>query len=161
MDPAKERGGVTTPPDRLTAEEQLVWRSLGRAVLRLPRIVDEAMMRTTGLTMTEFAVLDTLQEAEHRTLRISEVAANTGLSSSRVSRVVDSLATRGWCRREPDTTDRRAALAVLTEEGNTKAETAKPHHSRLAREHVLAHIPAEERAHFIAALTAISGGDGS
>lgn len=148
--------GVTTPPDRLTSEEQLVWRSLGRVVQRLPRVVDEAMMRATGLTMTEFSVLDTLQEAENRTLRISDAAANTGLSSSRVSRVVDSLVTRGWCRRERDETDKRAALAVLTDEGYAKAEAAKPHHTRLAHDHVLTHIPEAERPKFIELLTAIA-----
>ena len=139
----------------LAADEHELWRSLGRVVQRLPRVVDDDMVRASGLTMSEFAVLDSLREARGMTLRITDLAANTGLSHSRVSRMVDALSGRGWCRRERDASDGRAALAVLTEEGRRRAEDASAHHARIARRRVLEHVPAEVRDSFRAILTAI------
>lgn len=146
-----EAGGPALTPD-----EQQLWRTLGRVIQRLPRVVDDAMTRASGLTMSEFSVLDTLREAPERTLRINEIATNTGLSSSRVSRVVAALAKQGWCLRERDASDGRGALAVLTDEGAAKAEAASVHHVRLAREHVLRHVPESARATLIETLHAIS-----
>jgi DNA-binding MarR family transcriptional regulator len=155
-DPASPRDSTPARADRLSPEEEQVWRSLGRVVQRLPRTVDGIMMRTTGLTMTEFSVLDALRDAPQRTLRITDLAAVTGLSPSRVSRVVDSLAARGWCRRERDATDGRAALAGLTSDGLAAADRATADHIRVAREYVLARVPAETRSAFAAALAAIA-----
>ncbi|MGW6796421.1 MarR family winged helix-turn-helix transcriptional regulator [Streptomyces chartreusis] len=155
-DPISPRAHTSAPAGRLSLEEESVWRSLGRVVQRLPRTVDSAMLRTTGLTMTEFAVLDALRDTPQHTLRISDLAADTGLSSSRVSRVVDSMAARGWCQRERDTSDGRAALAKLTEEGLATAGAASAFHIQVAREYVLAHIPPEARPAFTTALAAIA-----
>ncbi|MFH8470871.1 MarR family winged helix-turn-helix transcriptional regulator [Streptomyces sp. NPDC017991] len=155
-DPISPRGTAPAPAERLSVEEETVWRSLGRVVQRLPRTVDSIMLRSTGLTMTEFSVLDALRDNPQHTLRISDLAAVTGLSASRVSRVVDSMATRGWCRRERDATDGRAALAKLTEEGLATAGTASAFHVEVAREYVLAHVPAEARHAFITVLAAIA-----
>ncbi|MET0453058.1 MAG: MarR family transcriptional regulator [Mycobacterium sp.] len=139
-----------------TGEEVGLWRALGRVTQRLPRLLDEAMVRDTGLTMTEFAILDALSEAPDTTARVSELAAAIGLSPSRVSRALDALTSHGWCRRQPDVRDKRAALAVLSDEGRERVKAAMPHHQRLAHEYVLAHVPTDVRAALTAALTAIA-----
>ncbi|MFJ7217751.1 MarR family winged helix-turn-helix transcriptional regulator [Amycolatopsis sp. NPDC098790] len=149
-------GSPDETPESLAADEQELWRSLGRVVQRLPRVIDDDMVRASGLTMSEFAILDSLREAGESTLRITELAANTGLSHSRVSRMVDQLSGRGWCRRERDASDGRAALAVLTEEGKNRADDASAHHARIARRRFLAHVPPEARDSFRSILVAIS-----
>jgi DNA-binding MarR family transcriptional regulator len=153
---AKGYGARVEEVARLSPEERELWRSLGRVVQRLPRVVDTAMMRATGLSMTEFSVLDALSDAPERRLRISDLAAETGLSISRVSRVVDQLGTRGWCRRVRDDSDGRAALAVLTDDGAVQVAHAAQHHAELARDRVLRRVPAESRGAVVAALDAIA-----
>ncbi|GAA1712380.1 MarR family winged helix-turn-helix transcriptional regulator [Kribbella yunnanensis] len=140
----------------LDAEDLLLWRSLGRLVQRLPRALDNAMLRTSGLTMTEFSVLEALADADDHAMRVTDLAREVGLSHSRVSRVIDDLAARGWCGRSRDAQDGRAALALLTEAGEAEAKKAGEHHLRLARERVLAHVRPEDRAVLIAALSAIA-----
>ncbi|MCD5351938.1 MarR family transcriptional regulator [Kineosporia mesophila] len=122
---------------------------------RLPREIDEDMMRETGLTMTEFAVLHALSAQAGGTLRVTGIAADIGLSSSRVSRVVTALSARGWCRRTVDSSDGRAALAELTSSGRAKVEEALPHHTVLARRRILDHIPSGERDIVLRALKTI------
>lgn len=147
-----------TAQDRgtLTLEEQQMWRALGRVVQRLPRQLDDAMMRSTGLTMTEFSVLHVLHEAQDQTLRMSDLATSTGLSISRVSRVALAMEGRGWCERRRDEEDGRSALASLTPAGVAEVQRAKTHYSDIARQHVLDRVPRESLHVLAEALTAIA-----
>ncbi|MFD9699945.1 MarR family winged helix-turn-helix transcriptional regulator [Lentzea sp. NPDC059081] len=148
-DTGSERGS-------LTLEEQAMWRALGRVVQRLPRQLDDAMLRSTGLTMTEFSVLHVLYEAEDRTLRMSDLATSTGLSISRVSRVALAMEGRGWCSRRRDEEDGRSALATLTQSGVEEVQRAKTRYSDIARQHVLDLVPRESLNVLAEALTAIA-----
>jgi len=47
----------------------------------------------------------------------SELAAHLGVTKQAAAQLVDHLVKRGYLRREPDPTDRRARLLVLTERG--------------------------------------------
>jgi DNA-binding MarR family transcriptional regulator len=127
----------------LTAEEDALWRALGRVVHVLPRLLDEDMSKTTGLSMTEYAVLLTLAEAPEHRLRMAELAAATALSASRITRIVDDLGTRGLVRKERHAADGRGAVAVLTEEGLGRQQDAAPCHLASARRRVLDHVPPE------------------
>ncbi|WP_306215381.1 MarR family winged helix-turn-helix transcriptional regulator [Actinoplanes sp. RD1] len=144
------------PPAALDPSELLLWTSLGRVVQRLPRLLDDAMLRSAGVTMSEFSVLDALRMSPDATARISDLAGMTGLSHSRVSRVVDAFAAKGWCRRERDAHDGRSALAVLTGEGVARIEAATPHHVSLAHDVVISRVAPESREAVIAALVAIA-----
>lgn len=158
--PIHDRDGPESgPPERqtvLSADDEALWRSLGRVVQQLPRVVDAAMMRGTGLTMTAFSVLDAVRSSADHVLRMTDFAVGTGLSASRVSRVVDSMVPRGWCRRESDSTDGRAALVRLTDDGLAVAHGASEQQVRIARDLILDHLPRALRPEFIAALTSIA-----
>ena len=126
---------------------------------RLPRQLDDAMMRSTGLTMTEFSVLHVLHvlhEAQDQTLRMSDLATSTGLSTSRVSRVALAMEGRGWCERRRDEEDGRSALASLTPADVTEVQRAKTHYSDIARQHVLDRVPRESLHVLAEALAAIA-----
>jgi DNA-binding MarR family transcriptional regulator len=140
----------------LDADDELLWRLVGRLVQRLPREIDDEMMRATGLTMTEFAILNALSGHAGAAMRLNELAADTGLSHSRVSRVITALTTRGWCVREHDSGDGRAFLIRLTGTGRAKMDAALPHHNRLARERVIDRIEPAARDTVRAALLAIT-----
>jgi DNA-binding MarR family transcriptional regulator len=56
------------------------------------------------------------------------LATQTEGSLPRLSQVVARLEQRGWVRRTPDPADGRYTLAILTDEGWTKAAEAAPGH---------------------------------
>lgn len=130
----------------LGGEEWVLWRSLGRLVHLLPRVVDEDLMRSSGMSGTEYAVLANLRFAPGHGLRMAELAAATALSASRITRVVDGLRSRGLVRKERHAADARGAVAVLTGEGLDRLRSADPHHAASARRRVLDHVPPEDVA---------------
>jgi DNA-binding MarR family transcriptional regulator len=132
--------------DELTPAEQGLWEAVGRLVHRLPRRLDEDMTRATGLSMTEYAVLQQLSAAPARSLRMSDLARATALSPSRMSRVVDALGKAGLVRRDPHPEDARSAVAVLTHEGEQRRRGAEGAQTAVARHRVLGHLPAEHVA---------------
>ncbi|MFE7774596.1 MarR family winged helix-turn-helix transcriptional regulator [Streptomyces sp. NPDC057445] len=130
-----------TPP--LTPDEMLLWQSLGRLVHALPRVLEDDMGRASGMSMTEFAVLLTLGQAPDRRMRMSELAAATGLTPSRITRVVDTLRSHGMVSKERHGSDARGNVAVLTDAGDRRVKAAQPAHLASARRRVLDHIPAD------------------
>lgn len=135
---------AVTDTGALTVDEKTLWRALGRVVHLLPRLLDEDMSKQTGLSMTEYAVLLTLAEAPEYSLRMVELAAETALSASRVSRVVDGLSGRGLTRKERHAEDARGAVAVLTVNGLARQQSAAGPHIASARRRVLDLVPPED-----------------
>jgi len=70
-----------------------------------------------GLSGTDFDALIRLARSPHRRLRMSDLAAQTGLSTSGITRIVDRLERRGLVCREACAGDRRGSVAVLTPPG--------------------------------------------
>ncbi len=86
-----------------------------------------------GLNETEFEVLLRLLRSERQRLRMSDLAAQTALSTSGITRVVDRLERDGLVCRETCTSDRRGFWAALTPEGETRiTETLQGHVALLA-----------------------------
>lgn len=73
--------------------------------------------REHGISIGVYDVLLVLYYARPRGLRIYDLGERVVLSQSRVSRLVDEMLQAGLLRREPDPTDGRAWLAVLTPKG--------------------------------------------
>lgn len=132
-----ERPGL----EELSREEWVLWRSLGRLVHVLPRLVDEDLVRASGLSGTEYAVLANLREAPGHGMRMAEVAAATALSASRITRVVDELRSRGLVRKDRHAADARGAVAALTDDGLDRLRATDHHHAASARRRVLDHVP--------------------
>ncbi|MTD55801.1 MarR family winged helix-turn-helix transcriptional regulator [Amycolatopsis pithecellobii] len=129
--------------DPLTPDEALLMETLGRLVHALPRVLEDDMIRANGVSMTEFAALATLCRAPGQQLRMSELAAATGLTPSRITRVVDTLRAHGLVTKERHDTDARGTIAVLTAAGRERFKTADPAYLAIARRRILDHIPAD------------------
>ena len=84
-----------------------------------------------GLTEAEFGVLLRLARSPHRRLRMSDLTAQTSLTNSGITRVVDRLSRDGLVRREASPTDRRSIYAVISELGLERLEAALPGHLEL------------------------------
>lgn len=130
----------------LDAEQQAAWRAVVHLLTKLPPALESDLQSTAGLTLYEYEVLALLSEADAATLQMSELAAGTFSSLSRLSHVVSRLERRGWVTRQACPGDGRATQAVLTEHGLAKVAGAAPDHVRAVRELVVDAItPAQLR----------------
>lgn len=121
----------------LDEQESLAWRALMSMMLRVPGPLDAQMQRDSGITLFDYFTLSYLSMAPERTLRMSELAAVTNGSPSRLSNVVKRLEQRGWVVREPDASDGRYTLARLTDAGYAVVVAAAPGHVEAVRAYVI------------------------
>src|SRR3569833_3717510 len=70
-----------------------------------------------GLGMVDFEVLMRLARSEGGELRMTDLSAQTGLSTSGVTRVVDRLERDGLAGRRACPTDRRGSFTVIADKG--------------------------------------------
>jgi DNA-binding MarR family transcriptional regulator len=143
-------------PEPLTPAEDLLWRSLIRIVISLPRHLDADLVRNVGLTSNEYIVLMHLSEAPKRELRMSELANAAALSASRMTRLVDGLESRGLVARRTSSEDGRGFTAKLTPDGMSKVRLAWPAHLASVRERVMDHIDAATVAKAAEALSSVA-----
>jgi DNA-binding MarR family transcriptional regulator len=127
----------SVPLDR---DEERLWRALQRVTIALPRVLEDDLLRGTGLSLTEYAVLMNLSEAAEHELRMTELAAATALSASRITRVVEQLQSRGLVDKRKCPEDGRSNIASLTAEGLSRLKGAYPSHLTSARRHVIEHL---------------------
>ncbi len=76
------------------------------------------MHAALGLVGTDFDVLVRLARSPDCRLRMSDLAVQTDLSTSGITRIVDRLEHRGLIRRDSEPGDRRGCAAVLTDQGH-------------------------------------------
>lgn len=84
-----------------------------------------------GLSPVEFEVLMRLTRSPERRLRMSHLAAQTSLSTSGVTRVVDRMERVGLLDRHACPSDRRSLYAVVTAAGVARLDEALPGHLEL------------------------------
>ena len=130
----------------LTAEEQQAWRAfLGASILLFDRL-DRELQRDSGIPHTYYEILVRLSEEPGRALRMSELAANSMSSRSRLSHAVARLDEFGWVRRESCDSDGRGSVAVLTEAGFEKLTDAAHGHVEGVRRHLFDQLTPEQVA---------------
>ena len=130
----------------LDDEEQHAWRSFLRAASAIDEALDRQLQRDAGMPHAYYQVLAMLSEAPGRSLRMSELARTTSSSPSRLSHAVSRLEERGWVRRDKHPTDRRGAVAVLTDEGFAAVVAAAPGHVTAVREAFFDRVDDEQLA---------------
>lgn len=94
----------------------------------LTRELERRLDRDAGLSLQWFEVLLRLVRTPGHRLRMSDLAAQTTLTASGLTRAVDRLEGAGLVRREACPSDRRGAFAVLTDDGRTRVVDAMPQH---------------------------------
>jgi MarR family transcriptional regulator, 2-MHQ and catechol-resistance regulon repressor len=86
------------------------------------------------LSTVEFEVLMRLARSTGRQLRMTDLAAQTALSTSGVTRVVDRMERAGLLCRSACPTDRRSSYAVITDAGLERLNETLPGHLALIEE---------------------------
>jgi len=122
--------------DRLTAPERAIWWSHVTGTMELTAHLDRLMRRATGMPMTYFQILGLLAAAPGRRMRMSELAAAAGSSTSRLSHAVAALEKSEWVEREPAACDRRGWSAALTDAGLAAYEAAVGPHGTFVRRYL-------------------------
>ncbi|XVQ86177.1 MarR family winged helix-turn-helix transcriptional regulator [Microbispora siamensis] len=85
-------------------------------------------LAAAGLSEVDFETLIRLARSPEQRLRMSDLAAQTSLSTSGITRVVDRLERDGLVERHACATDRRASYAVLSEAGAERLRAVLPQH---------------------------------
>ncbi len=124
--------------------EQEAWGGFLSTYACINRMIEEDLQSHSRLTHVEFEVLLRLSwETSHR-LRIQDLAAQSILTRSGVSRVVERLEKAGLVIREEASEDRRGAYAVMTEAGMERFRNALQAHVVFVRENFLGLFNDEE-----------------
>jgi len=119
-----------------------------------------------GLDGAEFEVLLRLARMPDGSLRMTDLAAQTPLTSSGITRLIDRLVAAGSVRRRACTNDRRSSYAEITDDGRRRILRALPGHLDLIEHWLIGPLPADELAAFVATLRTLSdslrpGADGA
>ncbi len=117
----------------LSAAEQRTWRLFLAACQTLFGTVDGQLQRDYGISHGYYEILVRLSEAPGHALRMSQLAAVSTSSKSRLSHAVARLEERGWVARTSCPTDRRGQIAQLTDSGMAALERAAPGHVEQVR----------------------------
>jgi DNA-binding MarR family transcriptional regulator len=118
-------GAIETPSYRLGDDGVTTWSEphaeawigLLETHKQLTRRLDAELEARYGLSLSGLELLARLAAAPGQCLRLSALAAEAGLSLSRVSRLAGALEGRGLIERKPCGEDARAVEAHLTPDG--------------------------------------------
>jgi DNA-binding MarR family transcriptional regulator len=113
----------------LRTDEQSAWRKLAAVTVLLPAALEAQLQRDADLTHFGYWVLAMLSEAPDHAMRMSELAAQTFGSQSRLSHLVARMERRGWVQRSRVSEDGRGYRAALTPAGYAKLVESAPAHA--------------------------------
>lgn len=130
------------------------WTGFLRASIRLMERLDNEL-EGHRLSLADYEILVHLSAQPAGELRMTELAAQTLVSRSGLTRRLDRLVQAGLVTRRTCPTDRRGVLAVLTPSGRERLEAAAPTHVEGVRRHFIAQLEGQDLAALARALDAI------
>ena len=132
--------------DSFSEVEGKAWGGLMRMHGRMLQRMEADLVRHSQLTSPEFEVLLQLSWASDGRLRMLELARNSLLTRSGMSRLLTRLERAGLLHREGTPDDERGAVFRLTAAGQAKFKAAKKKHVAFVREQFLRHFSKKELA---------------
>jgi DNA-binding MarR family transcriptional regulator len=145
---------VVTATKWLNEAEMQAWTGFLRASIRLMERLDNEL-EGHRLSLADYEILVHLSAQPAGELRMTELAAQTLVSRSGLTRRLDRLVQAGLVTRRTCPTDRRGVLAVLTPSGRERLEAAAPTHVEGVRRHFIAQLEGQDLAALARALDAI------
>ena len=123
---------------------EAVFIGLLRAHAELTRTLDQELSRRHGLGLSAYELLSRLCLAPEAGLRMSVLAEQTGLSLSRVSRLIDQLSRIGLAHRQACDPDSRVVHAVISAEGRQRVQEAQDTFFAVVEDQFLGRLSCEE-----------------
>lgn len=108
-----------------------------------------------GLALVEFEVLIRLARSPEGQLRMTDLAAQTQLTTSGITRVVDRLERDGLVRRQACPTDRRSSYTVINDTGRTRLAAVLPGHVELIEYWFTGRLDERQLDGFLSSLRAV------
>ncbi|MFI7580831.1 MarR family winged helix-turn-helix transcriptional regulator [Kocuria sp. M1N1S27] len=121
----------------LSPEEREAWLALVSIMFTLPGSIESQLQAEAELSLAEYLVLAMLSEAPDRRRRMSDLAAATNTSQSRLSRIVARLERDDLVVRTGGEQDKRVVLAEITDRGLERVEQVAPGHVEHVRRTVI------------------------
>lgn len=159
---------MTTPRSEtevqwLSESERAAWLGFVGMMMKFPAALDAQLEADQDLNFFEYMMLALLSETEDQTLQMSDLAALTSVSLSRLSHAVTRMERAGFVLRERLPGTGRRTAVVLTEAGLAKVVAAAPGHVSRVRELLIDTVSPAELAALASAgtkvLTTIDGTD--
>lgn len=120
------------------------WRALLLAQDAVLRAIDEDLHAAGAVPLQVYDVLLELDAADGRRLRMKDLAGQTVLTRSRVSKLIDELEAAGLVERCPDPNDGRAAVVAITTQGRRALRKGAPVYLDGIARHFTAHLSQTE-----------------
>ncbi len=133
-------------PRWLNGQERAAWLALLSVTTLLPGAIEAPLQQAAKLSLFEYNVLAMLSEADGEALPMSELAARTTASLSRLSHVVKKLQARGLVQRSVHADDARVTEAAITGGGMALIRELAPGHVETVREFVFDQLDGEDVA---------------
>jgi MarR family transcriptional regulator, organic hydroperoxide resistance regulator len=99
----------------ISGDLRRIFHDLGHVHAQLTLPVNRRLRTQFGLSVVLFELMAAI--AEKPGCRVHDLAADLGVSTGGVSKLVDRLEASGLCRRLPNPSDRRSSLVELTAAG--------------------------------------------
>jgi MarR family transcriptional regulator, 2-MHQ and catechol-resistance regulon repressor len=107
------------------------------------------------LSAVEFEVLMRLARSPGHRLRMTDLAGQTSLSTSGVTRVVDRMDRDGLVCREACPSDRRSSFAVITPAGRQRLDEVLPGHLALVQQWFIGQLSSDQLSGMLESLRTI------
>ncbi|MFE0457551.1 MarR family winged helix-turn-helix transcriptional regulator [Streptomyces sp. NPDC058914] len=133
-----------TDPQWLNAEEADVWAKYRRLRRDLHKAQERQLLRDSGLSAADYALLAPLSEAPEGLLRARDLGAEVDWERSRLSHQISRMEKRGLVMREACADDARGSMVRLTRAGRKAIEEAAPRHAETVRRLFFDPLDAEE-----------------
>lgn len=128
----------------LDATEQRAWRAFLDLHAEIVARLNQALQRTSGLSLSDYDVLVHLTDVPEARRRPTDLAASLRWEKSRLSKQLSRMKARGLVANEECDADRRSHYVVLTPAGRRAIEDAAPPHVELVRNLVFDGLPERE-----------------
>lgn len=89
---------------------------------------DQQTLQPFDLDVAQYETLGLLNEEDG--WRMGDLCGRLLCDKSKMTRIIDHLEKRGWARRAPDASDRRAWRVLLTEKGKSYRQQVKAVHEQ-------------------------------
>lgn len=137
--------GTSTKRDLLDDERMTLAGLLGESSTGLKLLLHRRLVEDCGLSLQTFVLLLRLARSPDRQLRMSDLADQTSLTPSGLTRAIDRLAEVGLVTREACASDRRGSFAALTPAGLAEVRAAVGPHLQHLEDDFLSLLTDRER----------------
>ena len=124
-------------PNWLDPEQQAAWRAFLQTYEHLSAVLGRELLRDSGLSIQDYAVLVELSESPEGRMRAFELGRELAWEKSRLSHHMTRMVDRELVKREKCPTDQRGAFISITARGRDALSAAAPEHVAAVRRYFI------------------------